>query len=307
MSARPSLWLSYGLFMFLWLANVACQIELLSSVPERHANMMIAYLNHQGIEASKYKTDKDGFYSLWIDEDKFSHSVEILTTHGYPRLERSNLAELFKPSGLVPTQFEEQVRYVYGLSEELAHTISLFDGVIDNRVHISLPMNEETEDKGKISAYVKYDQNIDFDNLVPQIKKLISDSVHGVSYHNVEILATPAYFPKYEQQLATAYEWPAGIRVLPQSYHLFLGLVAAIIVMIAQGFGLAFWFYRKWRLALADSSKGAGDIPPPDSPRQEALPQDTSPQDAPSLLEDKQSMSMKRDIANQPHTPKEEE
>lgn len=237
-----------SVFVFIiFCALSGCEIELYRAVPEREANLMIAALDHRDIDATKKESTPEGYYSVYVSENEFSTAVELLSVLGLPRQAKKNLGELFKPSGLVPTQFEEQIRYIYGLSEELSHTIALFDGVIDNRVHIALPDSNDKDELGRVSVYIKYDQNIDFDSLIPQIKKLISDSIGKITYNNVEVLAVPAYFHRGESKILTAHKFPAGIRVLPEYYSFFIAFCVAIFLIILQLGGAAFWFYRKWQ------------------------------------------------------------
>ena len=232
----------------------ACQSELYRSVPERDANIMVSILQHHGMDAYKEESQPEGNYKVYVNESEFARAVELLSVQGYPRRPHKNLGDLFKPSGLVPTQFEEQVRYVYGLSQELSHTISLFDGVVDNRVHIALPDVNRKDEEGRVSIYIKYDQNIDFDSLIPQVKKLASDSIKRVAYQNVEVLASPSYFHKSEAQILTAYKFPAGIRVLPEYYDFFIAFCIAIFLIILQLGGASFWFFRQWKLEKQKNS-----------------------------------------------------
>ena len=229
------------------LALGACQSELYHAVPEREANMMVSILQHHSIEAYKQDSETKGSYSIYVESNEFSRAVEVLSVQGYPRRMHENLGKLFEPSGLVPTQFEEQVRYIYGLSEELSHTISLFDGVVENRVHIALPDTNEKEERGRVSVYIKYDQNVDFDSLVPQVKKMISDSIGHVGYKNVEVLAVPTYLHKNEAPTLVAHKFPAGIRVLPEYYNFFIAFSIAIFLIILQLAGASFWFFKQWQ------------------------------------------------------------
>ena len=242
------------------LCLAACKTELYRSVPEREANLMIAILFQHDIEALKEEGPEEGFYSVWVEEGEFSRAVETLVAQGYPRRIHPTLAELFQPSGLVPTPFEERVRYIYGLSEELAHTVSLFEGVVDTRVHVALPTGDEQEKSNfdrRVSVYVKYDQSVDFDNLIPQIKKLISDSVGYITYDNVEVFAAPTYFRKTDDRIIAAYKLPAGIRVLPEDYGFFVTLMIAVALIFIQAVGAAGWFYWLWRRASAGQQAAA--------------------------------------------------
>ncbi len=166
----------------------ACSQELYANLDEREINAMIAALARYNIRAEKIAL-KEG-YSLSVPSRYFADSINILSAAGYPKRKYISLNELFGKSGLIPTPFEEHVRYIYGLSEELAHTVALFDGVIEARVHIALPSARE-KSNAKVSVFIKYDQQFDYETLVPRIRKFVSDSVEKVEFDHVEILALP--------------------------------------------------------------------------------------------------------------------
>ena len=190
--ASSSRWRFWGsacarlLAVLLLLAS--CSQELYANLDEREINAMIAALARYNIRADKIAL-KDG-YSISVPSRYFADSINILSAAGYPQRKYVSLNELFGKSGLIPTPFEEHVRYIYGLSEELARTVSLFDGVIEARVHIALPAAGEKAG-AKVSVFIKYDQQFDYETLVPRIRKFVSDSVEKVEFDNVEVLALP--------------------------------------------------------------------------------------------------------------------
>ena len=166
----------------------ACSEELYANLDEREINAMIAALARYNIRADKIAL-KDS-YSLSVPTRYFADSINILSAAGYPQRKYISLNELFGKSGLIPTPFEEHVRYIYGLSEELARTVSLFDGIIEARVHIALPTAGE-KSNAKVSVFIKYDQQFDYETLIPRIRKFVTDSVEKVQFENVEVLALP--------------------------------------------------------------------------------------------------------------------
>ena len=165
-----------------------CSQELYANLDERETNAMIAALARYNIRAEK--TSLKDSYSLSVPSRYFADAINILSAAGYPQRKYISLNELFGKSGLIPTPFEEHVRYIYGLSEELARTLSLFDGVIESRVHIALPPAGEKLG-AKVSVFIKYDQQFDYETLIPRIRKFVSDSVEKVAFENVEVLALP--------------------------------------------------------------------------------------------------------------------
>lgn len=237
------------------LASAGCKSELYKDLSQREVNEMVALLDAHGIMAAK-EAGSEGLYRLSVEEKDFARAVSLLKSRGLPRLVRPSLADLFQPSGLVPTPFEEHVRYLYGLSEELAHTVSLFDGVIDTRVHVVLPsegdmLSGEGGSSGKASVYIKYDQSFDFTSFLPRIKKLISDSAEGITYNNVEVLAVPAYvhIPKPEDD--DFWHLAAGIQIDKRYQTQFLLLVGGLVLLFIQPLLLALWLFHLYRRASA--------------------------------------------------------
>ncbi len=228
-----SLRVSLYLFLFSALTFLSsCSQDLYSQLEEREINEMIAALSRYNIDSDKIAL-KDG-YSLSVSNRHFADAINILSAAGYPQRQYVSLNELFGKSGLIPTPFEEHVRYIYGLSEELARTVALFDGVIVARVHIALPTGSEAN-SGKVSVFIKYDQQFDYDTLVPRIRKFVSDSVEKVEFDRVEVLALPgqksADFYRIRRRLA---EERKQVRLV----EFILGAVCALGILAIGMLGL---------------------------------------------------------------------
>ena len=229
----------------------ACKTELYSSLSETDANAMVAILHRANIDADKQAV-KDNLFSVQVEQNQFARAVEILDQSGYPKKQYDSFKEIFSSGGLIPTPFEEKIRFLYGLSEELAHTISLFEGVLETRVHVTLPEESNStttedvpeENLGKASVYIKYDPLFDFVPLLPRIKSLVSDGIEGVSYERVEVLALPANITPLTVEPVT-YINLLGIQVRSEDYRYALAGIVAAVTVVVLAIGAGIHFYRR--------------------------------------------------------------
>lgn len=185
---RPAL---IGLCLLL----AACgQAELYSKLTETQANEMIAVLQSAGISATKKEAGDKGWV-LQTDKGDFSRAVEVLHSQGYPREEFASLGTVFKREGLVSSPTEEKARLVYGMSQELSHTISEIDGVVQARVHLVMPDDKplaETGQPASASVFIKYRPGTNIDAQIGKVKALVVNSIEGLSYDNVSVETFPA-------------------------------------------------------------------------------------------------------------------
>ena len=184
----------------LLLAGCAAQETIYGELSEREANEMVTILQSHGLTSRKMGKGK-GLFAVRINSNQFPQAVQVLRQWGYPRHSTTTLGELFKPSGLVPTPMEEQVKYIHGLSEELAATIQQIDGVNRVRVHISLDrQSSQTEQilsddssgsrASKASVLVIYDPaRVLLGTLITRVKRLTADSVPRLDVDDVVVLA----------------------------------------------------------------------------------------------------------------------
>jgi len=191
MSAR----LKRCLMLLPLLLLVACgRQELYGQLDEQQANEMIAALRKNNIEAQKQPGD-DGVWNVSVNPENFSRSVEVLRANGLPRDQFASLGQVFEKKGFVSSPMEERARLIYGLSQELSHTVSEIDGVVQARVHLAIPEPDPLSEKLKPSSaavFIKYQPGFDLRNQTGAIKSLVINSVEGLSYDKVSVVMFPS-------------------------------------------------------------------------------------------------------------------
>ncbi|MEH6633695.1 MAG: type III secretion inner membrane ring lipoprotein SctJ [Halopseudomonas aestusnigri] len=232
----------------------ACQEELYRDLPENQANIMAAKLLRAGISVEK-KRQKDSLITLSVESDSFADSVEILSESGYPQNEYTDSAKMFKEQGMISSPTEEWARMVYARSQEIARTISEFEGVIVARVHIAVPKKTSIIDKPvppSASVFIKYKTGYDLSNMIPNIKQLVARSIEGLDYQGVSIILTES---QGSDILSAEYEQFAGLALHPKSVtRLQIIFLIGLLILILPS-GLAGWLYYKKSEGKSDASE----------------------------------------------------
>lgn len=167
-----------------------CDTQLLANLSERDANQVLAVLLRADIDAHKESNDVGKTWVIKVPDNRVVQSLDLLRANGLPQARYANLGEMFKKDGLISTPVEERVRFVYGVSQELADTLSKMDGVITARVHIVMPQNDPlalTSKPSSASVFVKHRAGFPVATQAAPIKNLVAHSVEGLAYDAVSV------------------------------------------------------------------------------------------------------------------------
>jgi type III secretion protein J len=238
------------------LALAGCQQDVYSNLSEIEANQMLAILTANGISVDKVsKGSKEGF-TIGVDRRDMLRAIALLRDAGYPKHTHVPISKMFEKSGIMSSPFEERVRYINALGEEVAQTLSQIDGVISARVHIVLPDAPSLGQPVKPSSaavFIKHQPGVDLDFFQPQIRRLVSSSIEGLEYSAVTVVLVDAAPTKVSAgapgDLPRMVEILPGLNIAEASQHRFweiaVGLVVTLILLAALA--VAAFFLLPWR------------------------------------------------------------
>lgn len=216
------------------------QTELMSSMPEQEANDVLAALRNGGMDANKVP-GKEGMVGVTVDSAEFGRAVEFLRTKGLPHARHSGMGQVFKKEGLISSPLEERARYLFALSQELNATLSQIDGVTVARVHVVLPergIGAETQVPSSAAVFIKYQEGYNLDVLQPQIRRLVTNSIPGLTPEKISIVL-------FGVQPAPPTSAAKGASDIGSNLPLGAALVALLAFAAAGGF--AGWRYLRAR------------------------------------------------------------
>jgi type III secretion protein J len=259
--------ISLTLLLLGCLAACKGRVELINSVSEAEANEALSALLEGGIKAAKLP-GKEGTVSLDVAEDEVAKAIAILRTEGLPRERYAKMGEVFRKEGLISSPLEERARYIWALSQEISATVSQIDGVIKARVHVVLPEHSAGGDPSLPSSaavFIKHKAGVNLEESVPQIKRLVANSIPGLSGEKVSVILIASSGREAESDSkpsTSSTEAPAAavsskpvdskvlgnqdnlLERLPQSpVILWSGL--GLLMTLVCGAGLLLW--RQWR------------------------------------------------------------
>ena len=209
--------------------------ELYAQLDEQQGNEMLALLLAHNI-ASEKRAAKDNMVSLYVDANEFPRAMELLRGNGYPRDKFSTIGDLFNTDKLISTPYEDRTRYVYGLSQELADTLSRVDGVMTARVHLVVPEEDDQATIASAAVFIKHNPSYDMQDHIPQIKSIVSSGIDSLEYERVNV----ALFPAQEGDIVHVGDEPLrsimSIELTARSvrgfYVLFASLAGALVVSL---------------------------------------------------------------------------
>lgn len=217
----------------------ACgRTALYSQLEEQQANEMMGALLAAGVDADKGPSPSKTGWEVRVSRGDFPYAMQVLNARGLPRQQYASMCDIFKKEGFASSATEEKGRYICSLQQELARTLSRFDGVVDARVHIALPDRDPlsgTSQDSSASVVVFEQPGANVRDRETDIKVLVKDSVEGlgdinkVSVKFATVAAPPA-------QRAAGNGMPVALSSVSP-----MGLAIAAGVIVLLGLIVAFW------------------------------------------------------------------
>jgi type III secretion protein J len=190
---QSALRVALAMTLFLLMSGCGSRVELFATASEAEANEVLSVLLDNGIGAVK-SISKAGA-AVSVESEDLARALDILRSRGLPRDRFDGMGQIFKKEGLVSSPLEERARYIYALSQELASTLTQMDGVVTARVHVVLPERGgvgEAPLPSTAAVFIKHQIGYNLETLQPQIRKLVTNSIPGLTEGRVSIVLVAA-------------------------------------------------------------------------------------------------------------------
>lgn len=198
-----------------------CEKSLREGLSEGQANDVEALLHNYEIGVEKERSS-DGNWQIHVNKAQRNLANQLLYTYNVPREKRSNLGQIFPGGGLMTSETEENIRYQYGLSEELAKSLEDIDGVLSARVHVALP-NKKNGDarREKIppsaSVMIRHRSDLRLELIRPRIQSMVAAGMVDGRPENVSILAV-AVIPSGKNNMSRFVPGWFGVHYRPEDF-----------------------------------------------------------------------------------------
>jgi type III secretion protein J len=253
---------------FLLLTGCDSRAKIVNNLVEREANEIVVLLVSRGIGAEKEEapaTSTGGgggvvHWNITVPAHQITDAISVLNSSGLPRTRGTTLLDLFGEQGLVPSEMQDRVRYQEGLSEQLANTIRMMDGIVDASVQITFPQGDDEEHRKNLTASVLVKHRGILDNpnslTVTKIKRLVASSLPGLEVENVTVIpdrSLTSDITLQQLQLAEDLEYVSiwGIviaKVSAGSFQILLYILLTIIFFFALALIWICWKFSPFLL-----------------------------------------------------------
>jgi type III secretion protein J len=235
------------LCVLLLISLSACKVELRTGLSEDEGNEMVGLLLEHKIDAEKTPAGKTGV-SVMVESADIARAIEILHENGLPRDKFNDIGTVFQKQGLISSPLEERARFIYAISQTISETLSQIDGVVTARVQVMVPDQHPLNDKplgSSAAVFLKTKPGVNLEDKIPQIKRIVQNSVPGLAYGDIVVAlfeASPPTEPDTEGPPMTRI---MGINMTQDSMGGLVTLIAvAAILLILAIAGNAFFFLR---------------------------------------------------------------
>ena len=173
----------------LLLAGCDEKATLFSNLEESQANSVMAALLDENVACAKTPGD-EGAWNVQIGASDFAKAANLCERRGLPRRAHKGIGEVFKKTGMVSSPSEERIRFMDAISQDLAATISMIEGVVDARVHVVLPENDPFAKNALPSSAavaIRARWDADLSDAIPQVKGLVKNAIEGLAFEKITV------------------------------------------------------------------------------------------------------------------------
>ncbi|MEW6605880.1 MAG: hypothetical protein AB1414_00320 [bacterium] len=206
-------------------------VELHHGLSEDEANKILVVLHNHNIYAKKIKEEskREIKWKVVVKESQAKAACRLLQDYKLPGEKEKGVTEIFSNTNLIPTPTEEKALFLQSLCGEISKTLKTISGVVNARVHISMPEtnlfyeDESQRPKPTASVLIEYEG----ERIVRResIQNLVANAVEGLSPKNVAVIVLFRQ-PKLSSEAKNS--------LIPFSYlPIIIGVLLILIVVIS--------------------------------------------------------------------------
>jgi type III secretion protein J len=250
-------WLASCLGAFLLIGS-GCDSVVRGGLSEAQANQVLVALDQAAISGRKHTEPGAGDprFRVEVPAAELTAALRVLQEQNLPLPDPPAGDQLLQASGLIATPDEERARLAAATSNELARSLAHLAGVVDARVHLSLPRTlhvldaqPETARAGILLVRAHGTPAID----EHAVRTLAAAAVNGLSADAIAIVQTEAP-PQAPTIAATARIGPFSVR--RESAPLLRAVLAlALLLDIALAIALIWAVRRKRAAAFGEQAR----------------------------------------------------
>lgn len=227
---------------------------ILENLTQEQAVQIQAILQQHDLTATKSGSLKSG-YSISVGPTEITPALSLIKEYQLPWSAEVQISQAFPDSSLVSSPVAEKTRVISLEEQRLEQSLHLIDQVINARVHISYPINENDFDgkpeESHVGVIISYKGDLDPNTFIPEIKSLVKNSLNNVDYKNISVVVFPCkneFYGKLTEQ-----------KIPPTVYisYIIIALLALMLLMTSfLYFSKRYNFFSNMRKNVSPSSQG---------------------------------------------------
>ncbi|MFC1610685.1 hypothetical protein ACFL6C_06995 [Myxococcota bacterium] len=169
---------------------------------ERQANRILEILAKNDVrDAVKgvVDTGREVYFTVSVPKSKRWTAIEVLNEHELPTPEDTGYQAVFSEGGLIPTNAEENAKFLQALEGEIQRQLKLIDGILDVQAQVVVPeedalrTTQENRPDTTASVTIKYLPGTGGSKPLsePQVQAIVAAGVEGLTPDKVVVVMTP--------------------------------------------------------------------------------------------------------------------
>jgi type III secretion protein J len=244
-----------------------CSAPVAGDLDEDEANRVFVALDRAGVDATKsVDPSAEGKWRIEVARDDVPRALGVLRDEELPRHATAGVLDAVGKGSLVQSEASEHAQVVAGIAGDLERTLQSIDGVLNARVHLSLPAapaagtRDLAAPRGTASVLIEH-RGPTPPLSAEAVQRLVAGGVATLLPTDVSVVMLPRPAPAPTRAGDIAHVGP--IAVARQSMRALQGALLVLVALVALLTISTIFLYSR----LTRSASAAREAPPPRAQR----------------------------------------